>query len=920
MCGGNKNSSTTSTTTTSSLPPQVAKAYEALLGFGTGVAQLPLQQYGGPRVAGFTPDEENAFQLTEQAAGIGLPYLNSAANYYGQGAAPVWSQVPQYNSANLQPYMDPWNEDVIDTTVADMEHGFNVDRNNFMSAMAPQGAFYGDRAGVAMAELMRGQSANRNRTIADLRSRGFGNAQQAFTQQQNMALQGLGADAQRAMSAAGGLGSLGQLAQGMTHADIAALLRSGALQRQVAQSQLDIPYQNFLEQQQYPWKVADFLRGLVSGTGSQGMINNSSTTTPGPSPLAQIAGLGTAGLGLYQYMNQPQQTTTTSGGGGGGFNPLQLLMTGLGLVFKKGGRIPEYRHGGAIDYDAGGVPQIDAGAFTVPEEDWYTPSSFMNPLPQFQNNTPPIVTQLPQYLQTAMSKFPNFVKAPTPPISTTPTTPPPSNNNSNWWSHLPDWLQGLFDNGGSNLPDWLGNIFEGSPWAGARGGAIPKKAYGGESLMNKSLNLTGGGEMLGMGRPSGMMPMPNPRPMTPQQAKLALAGMPRRGLPAGLPLLYAGLGIMAQESPFPGVAIGKGALSGMQMADEQRQSMDAGAEVIEGEDGYYHVYYPSTNETINTGIPYAAKAEELEIVIDDETGKPKYVKRSEALGKEPYIKAENQPTELDYLDVVNQDRAAKGLPPLTLEEWIASRDKNKATQVNIGPDGIDYGDPDPGTTWLRDPTTREIALFPDGPNGELMPRMQDVKGSEVSRKRAADSAAAAQALETKRITNGIVIGDLNRAIQNVQDNPFTNAGWFADMTKGLSGFDSFDMDKLITTITGNLGLDKLTEMRLSSATGASGLGSLTRHEMEILQSVRGSLAVGQMPEQLLRNLIRIRNVYQDLTSGGKIKTISQAIDGGRMTEEEGNKQIQAIINAGSNPTEEFENEYKKRLEKYAPRN
>jgi len=67
------------------------------------------------------------------------------------------------------------------------------------------------------------------------------------------------------------------------------------------QAGLDIAYQDFLRQQQFPQQqlgfYADLLRGLPVGDAG-----TATTTAPTPNPFQQLAGAGIAGLGLYRGM------------------------------------------------------------------------------------------------------------------------------------------------------------------------------------------------------------------------------------------------------------------------------------------------------------------------------------------------------------------------------------------------------------------------------------------------------------------------------------------------------------------------------------------------------------------------------------------------------------------------------------------
>ena len=62
----------------SNLPAPVLQAYQTAMNAAQGAASQPLQQYGGPYIAGFTPDQTSAFNTIDQSQGIAQPYINQA--------------------------------------------------------------------------------------------------------------------------------------------------------------------------------------------------------------------------------------------------------------------------------------------------------------------------------------------------------------------------------------------------------------------------------------------------------------------------------------------------------------------------------------------------------------------------------------------------------------------------------------------------------------------------------------------------------------------------------------------------------------------------------------------------------------------------------------------------------------------------
>lgn len=900
MCG--KTTSTTANTT-NSLPPEITAAYNNLFGLGSTIAQQPLQQYGGSTVAGFTPDQESAFRLAEQGAGAGVPWLNQSADLYSQGAAPTFGQVPQYSAENLQPYMDPYNQNVIDTTLANIQRSDAISQNQLRDQGILSGAAgtSGDRAGVAAAELARGQALARNKTIADLTSSGFKNAQGAFQGQQQVALQGLGADANRQIQAAGGVSGLAQLLQSLGSGDINNLLKTGTMQQQLGQQQLQVPYQQFQEQQQYPFKIADFMSSLLSG---QKAPTSSSTTTtqPGPNFLSQIAGLGLGILGL--------PGSSVFGG----------LLSGLGL--NKGGRVPAMAGGGGV--------QVDPGLFKVPVGNWYTPSApagaglhtgsqaYINALPQVDpaSMPPPRVTQLPPGIRTALSRFPGFVSNTTP--SPNPIGTPPAGRNQ--------------------FLDWLRSMFGGMARGGLADGGYPTGFDPEWDALNPDAVPPSGETFKG---PLAVKPpVKAPEAPVPAIPPEVAAAAPAPGIskpptkssvPTGLgkgsgkisPLLYAGLGIMASKSPFPLSAIGEGSLAGLQAYGDQQKSLDANAIKFTGEDGNIWIYYPGTKEKVNLGIPADVSASELVPVVNDK-GEVVYGRASQSLGKPVGVK--NPATGRSPLgdlmaekaSLQNQLQALKAANPSdpripqlqkALETYDAdilkTTTSSPGTIVNVGEDGSRLPTPSAGTVYAKDPKGDIIYEdYTDPTSGKVYRRPREVPiGGGPKDLTKQQGIQDVQSL----ISTSTVATNVDDALSLLED-PTWNTGLLGGLTNAVPGSPAYNLQQKIEGIRPSITIDRLNAIRNSNPTGGA-FGNITNFEDELLGNSFGSLKTGQDPKDIAKNLNRVRNIYADAIlagfGGGKLYEIGQKIKSGAITHDQGIAAAQAIIDAPSPGYQKF---------------
>jgi hypothetical protein len=105
--------------------------------------------------------------------------------------------------------------------------------------------------------------------------------------------------------------------------------------------------------------------------------------------------------------------------------------------------------------------------------------------------------------------------------------------------------------------------------------------------------------------------------------------------------------------------------------------------------------------------------------------------------------------------------------------------------------------------------------------------------------------------------NSIVLGDIDKALETVGVFS-TGAGAALKDLPVIGGITpAGQMESLMETIRANVGFDKLQAMREASPTGGA-LGAVTEKELAFLQAVFGSLRQDLSPENVTRNLTRLR--------------------------------------------------------------
>lgn len=347
MTGGKGGGSGQTTTSSNAPPKEVLDNYNAVMARANQVASTPYQPYTGQLTAGFNSNQQAGLSGIAASQGIAQPYIDQASQLSQQSAQPIWQNIPQYNSQNLAQYQSPYTQNVVDTTMANVNQNNAIQQQGLLGHAISSGAspFGGDRAGVAAAELARNQDLASNQTIAGLENQGFQNAQQQFANQQQLQLTGQNADASRQAQAAQLQGNLGLAAQGSALQGAEAQLQGGTLQQQSDQAGLNAQYQQFQQQQAFPYQQTQWLSGLATGLGSNSG-GTSSTTQPGAGPGSAIAGGALIGGGLGGPIG-------AVAGAGLGY---------LGSMFKDGGEVRHLATGGAPYGGLGWIPESSISA------------------------------------------------------------------------------------------------------------------------------------------------------------------------------------------------------------------------------------------------------------------------------------------------------------------------------------------------------------------------------------------------------------------------------------------------------------------------------------------------------------------------------------------------------------------------------
>lgn len=314
MSGGGSSQPAEAKTQITELPEWARPYAKDILSKGqalTDVNQNPYQTYGAPRVAGFSPMEEQAFS---GAANLGPSQAGLAGQGIAAGASLGAMNTGRFGTRQAEQYMNPYLESALAPQMELMRRQQGAQAQQMAGQATQAGAFGGSRYGLAQAQQNLANQLAQQNLVGQGYNTAYQQAMAQFNADQARRLQGM----QTALQGAQTLGGLGQQQFGQQTQALGIQSQFGGQQRALEQQGLDLAYQDFLNQQNYPYRQLGFMSDLLKGTPT----GQSSVTNMYQAPGSIMGQLGGIGLGAYG-----------------------LSKAGL---FKEGGEVEEYALGGEI--------------------------------------------------------------------------------------------------------------------------------------------------------------------------------------------------------------------------------------------------------------------------------------------------------------------------------------------------------------------------------------------------------------------------------------------------------------------------------------------------------------------------------------------------------------------------------------------
>ena len=258
------------------------------------LANRPYETAPMPRVAGFTPTQQQAFGMTGTAATAYQPLFGqatgvaqNAANAPGalSTAQPYLGAAGQSSVANIRQYMNPYTDAVVNRIG-------ELGTRNLTENIMPQieGRYiqagqlgFGGRGGMGTPSGMMTDTSRAVRDVsADILAKQTEALQSGYTQAAGLAGTDLSRQAglastagdlaqtqqQQQLAASGALSNLGAQAQDLGLTGAGALANVGALEQQQGQKNLDVAYGDFLRQQGYPQEQINNMMNAFKGVAT----------------------------------------------------------------------------------------------------------------------------------------------------------------------------------------------------------------------------------------------------------------------------------------------------------------------------------------------------------------------------------------------------------------------------------------------------------------------------------------------------------------------------------------------------------------------------------------------------------------------------------------------------------------------------
>lgn len=323
--GGGGQSTPSTTSQTAEIPEELKQYVTDILGKSKAISDLRQKEgykpYQGAQIAGFTDDQQTAFEGIRGLVGEGEKYFDPATRLTASAGQ-------ETTSDQVSSYMSPFMQNVVDIQQREARKQADITRQGIASDAAKVGGFGGSRQAILEGEQVKGLQGQ----LAEIQAKGLSAAYEDAQAR-------IAAQRGRELAAGSQMAALGTAAPAERARELSALQSVGQGYQGQEQQAIDIMKKQFDEESKFPEQqlqnYSSIVRGFPLPASTQSL-----TLTPQPGFGQQALGAAATGAGIYGAFGGFR----AKGGPVGNEDTKKKDYKGLnGLVVKKGktGGTPE---------------------------------------------------------------------------------------------------------------------------------------------------------------------------------------------------------------------------------------------------------------------------------------------------------------------------------------------------------------------------------------------------------------------------------------------------------------------------------------------------------------------------------------------------------------------------------------------------
>lgn len=252
--------------------------------------------YDGQRIADFTPQQQQAFDLTSAKVGQWMPAMELASGAVQDTLTRQWPEV-------YQDYMNPYLEKVTEGVLRRSNEAYDYQKKQMEGKAAAMGAMYQPNY---LNQYQQNAFERQQLQLQEAMDKGYADA---YDKAWQTYLRDAATTQQGANILSGLTGQQATLAQG----DVTALLGTGGQQQAREQALLDLAYQEYMNEFNYPQQQMSQLINFLNAAPYTKITKGTTTKSTSPGIIDYLAAPAILGGAYMSLFNGAQPTSTAPG-------------------------------------------------------------------------------------------------------------------------------------------------------------------------------------------------------------------------------------------------------------------------------------------------------------------------------------------------------------------------------------------------------------------------------------------------------------------------------------------------------------------------------------------------------------------------------------------------------------------------------